>query len=145
MKQYEISSNEFLEKLSKFAGRKVADIWFSDYSIAYIEFGKVIDSNRNHPQHEYHIFLGYDWFLKHNSDEMIERLDREDELVANLLKGSEISQISITDNEELRIYFESGAVIESRSSDGEGPEWDIREFSEYTSLKDDAYILENCR
>ena len=136
-------SIEFFEFLERFKGRKVARCWFGDSSIMYLEFGKVIGTNRNHPSHEHHIFLGYDWQLALANGDSVERLARNDSFVEQLLCDQIISKLSLTKDQNLLIEFSNGSRLESRSNESEEPDWDVREFDRFASIDGGKYNVKS--
>jgi len=133
---------EFAELLQRFCGRTVASVWFSDYSVLYLEFGEVIDSRPNHPKHEQAIFAGYDWSLRLGDGVVVDRLDRDDHLVENQLMGQSVLSISLTIDNELLVAFASGSRLESRSDTGEPPGWDVREGLRCAWIKENRCHVE---
>ena len=133
---------EFSELLQRFEGRVVESVWFSDYSIMYLELGEVVDAARNHPQHEHSIFLGYDWVLQLQDGEVLERLAREDARVDACLRGQPILSVCVVDDQALRIDFADGARLQSRSRVGDPPEWHLREHNIWAFIGEHKYRVE---
>jgi hypothetical protein len=132
---------DFFEFLDRFKGRTVSSCWFSDYSILYLELGEAIDSTRNNPKHEHHIFLGYDWRLMLVNGQHIERLERDDLFVEKLLTGQIISDLRIIEENKLQVEFANGNRLESKSGVNEPPDWEIREFNQYACIDKGEYCV----
>lgn len=128
--------------LAGFVGRTVASVWFSDYSVMYLEFGEVIAPRRNNPQHEQTIFLGYDWILDLPDSGRVQRFDRDDTRVDALLRGQKLLSIDLEADGELKIVFGSGSVLRTKTEDDGGPDWDARDGDRWVSIRDGEWHAE---
>jgi hypothetical protein len=97
----------------------VSHVWFSDYSICYIESGtlsagRVLPNGlTGHPFGEATMFLGYDWLLKSGPGEF-SRL----ELHANVDKRNVLAATMIGEAIEFACLDETGLEIEIGLSNG---------------------------
>jgi hypothetical protein len=114
----------------------VSHVWFSDYSICYIESGtlsagRVLPNGlTGHPFGEATVFLGYDWLLKSAPGEL-SRLKlhanvNERNLLAAKMIGETIELARLGETGlEIEIGLSNGMILVSVSSNDEDPSWDV--------------------
>jgi hypothetical protein len=115
---------------------RVSHVWFSDYSICYIEFGtlsagRVLPNGlTGRPFGEATLFLGYDWLLKSGPEEL-SRLElhanvNERDVLAAKMTGETIELARLGETGlEIEIRLSNGIILVSVSSDDEDPSWDV--------------------
>jgi hypothetical protein len=114
----------------------VSLVWFSDYSICYIEFG-MLSAGRvlpngltGHPFGETTLFLGYDWLIKSGPGELSRlelhaNVNQRDVLAAKLI-GETIELACLGETGlEIKIGLSNGMILRSVSSNDEDPSWDV--------------------
>jgi hypothetical protein len=114
----------------------VSHVWFSGYSVCYIEFGtlsagRVLPNGlTGHPFGEATLFLGYDWLLK-SGPAALSRLElhanvNERDLLAAKMIGETIELACLGETGlEIEIGLSNGMILMSVSSDDEDPGWDV--------------------
>lgn len=118
-------------------GEVISHVWFSDYSICYLELG-ALGSPRNlpngrigSPNGEITVFLGYDWECNLSGVQK-SRLDfhaneTEQVLLQCQLQGAVVRTVElIAENDELEIGLSTGVVLRTVSDEGEDPDWSIK-------------------
>lgn len=123
--------------IQNLVGQVLADMWFSDYSICYLELGElqphsILANGRvGSPRGQFTIFLGYDWSAEfaglHKTRLELHAHPSERDLLVERLLGTSIQKIDvISDDLELEISFASGVVLRTRSSEGDQSDWSVR-------------------
>lgn len=119
----------------------MSHVWFSDYSVCYIELGALSAGPvlRNgligNPTGEVTVFLGYDWLAKAGGPqrsrlELHTKLDEREKLAAKMV-GQTIESIGVVEPDlQIEIGLSAGMTLTSVSSDDENPNWDVR-FNKY--------------
>jgi len=118
-------------------GEVISQVWFSDYSICYLELGilkagRILPNGRiGTPSGEFTVFLGYDWKAQVNGFDK-SRLDfhtndvERASLVASL-QGAAIRTIELrTSDSEIEICLSTGMTILTVSNEDDDPSWSIR-------------------
>lgn len=117
-------------------GMRVSDVWFSDYSICYMELGHLFpgrvlpNGSTSHPVGEITVFLGYDWSAVIAGVEVSRMAyhahrDERDTLVASVV-GATIESASLVEPDmEIEIGLSTGVLLKSASTDNERPDWDV--------------------
>lgn len=118
-------------------GEIISHVWFSDYSICYLELGalkaglKLPNGIVGNPDGEFTLFLGYDW-TSEVSGQVKTRLDfhaneSERELFVAKLHNAVIRSVDlITENCEIEIGLSTGVVLRTVSDKADGPDWSIK-------------------
>lgn len=122
--------------LQTLAGMLVSHVWFSDYSICYLELGS-LSPRRSRPNGsagnavgEVTVFLGYDWGVERagvalSRIELHKHENERDALVASML-GAPILTASLAEpGMEMKIGLSTGVIITTASSEGEDPDWNV--------------------
>jgi hypothetical protein len=114
----------------------VSHVWFSDYSVCYIELGTLFAGRvlpnglTEHPFGEATVFLGYDWLLKSGSGELSRlelhvNVDKRNVLAAKMIGETiELARLGET-GLEIEIGLSNGMILVSVSSNDEDPSWDV--------------------
>jgi hypothetical protein len=114
----------------------VSHVWFSDYSICYIELGalsagRVLPNGlTGSPFGEATVFLGYDWLVKSEREELSRlalhaNVNERDVLAAKMIGQTiELASLSAT-GLEIEITLSDGVTLSSVSSNNEHPTWDV--------------------
>lgn len=118
-------------------GEPVNHVWFSDYSICYLELGelkagRLLPNGRlGNPSGEFVLFLGYDWRVEfcglHRSRLDLHGNDIERESLLAELQGAVIRSVDlVAESSEIEIRLSTNAVLRTTSDDGEDPSWSIK-------------------
>jgi hypothetical protein len=128
---------EHLRFIQTLVGEVISHIWFSDYSICYLELGalkagrKLRNGRIGNPRGEFTVFLGYDWRAE-IAGRSRSRLDfhaKEFERVALVtkLEGAVIRSIELmAENFEIEIGLSTDVVLRTISDKGGDPDWSIK-------------------
>jgi len=128
---------EHLPLVQSLIGEVVSCVWFSDYSICYLEFGalgagrKLANGRIGNPTGEFTVFLGYDWTSEFSGLQR-SRLDFhaneiERESLVSKLQGAVVRTVElIAASAELEIGLSTGVVLRTISDEGEDPDWSIK-------------------
>lgn len=115
----------------------VSHIWFSDYSICYVELGALSAGRvlRNgatgYPSGEATVFLGYDWRIKSGHEELSRLelhvdLDKRDALASKMIGQTIESACLGATRSEVEIGISNGLILISASSFDEDPTWGVQ-------------------
>ncbi|MBC3873625.1 hypothetical protein [Undibacterium flavidum] len=134
----------------------VSLVWFSDYSICYLELGtlgsglKLPNGRIGSPSGEITIFLGYDWNAESGGLQR-SRIDFhsneiEWESLVSKLQGAVIRNIElIATSAELEISLSTGVVLRTISDNGDDSDWSIKinkQVQGYLCIKNQKLKLE---
>lgn len=122
--------------LQALVGMSVSHIWFSDYSICYIELGalsagRVLRNGRTgSPSGEATVFLGYDWLIKSGREELSRlelhaNVDERDVLASRMIGQTIESACLDATRLEIEIGISNGVILVSASSFDEDPTWHV--------------------
>jgi hypothetical protein len=126
-----------LPLLQTLVGEVISHVWFSDYSICYLELGalkagrKLPNGRIGNPEGEFTLFLGYDWQAE-ISGRSSYRLDFhanefERESLVTKLQGAVVRSVElIEENSEIEIGLSTNVVLLTMSDEGDGPDWRIK-------------------
>jgi hypothetical protein len=115
---------------------RVSHVWFSDYSICYIELGTLSDGRvlpnglTGNPFGEATVFLGYDWLVK-SGTKAFSRLAlhahvHERDVLGAKMIGQTIESACLDEaGLEIEIGLSNGVILMSASSNDEDPTWDV--------------------
>jgi hypothetical protein len=128
---------EHLPLVQSLIGEVVSHVWFSDYSICYLELGalgaprKLPNGRVGSPNGEITVFLGYDW-KSELAGLQRSRLDfhanqTERESLVSKLQGAVVRTVElIAASAELEIGLSTGIILRTTSDEGEDPDWSIK-------------------
>jgi hypothetical protein len=123
--------------LQALVGMRVSHIWFSDYSICYVELGalsagRVLRNGKTgNPRGEASVFLGYDWLIKSGYEELSRlelhaNMDERDVLASKMIGQTIDSACLGATRLEIEIGISNGVVLKSASSFDEDPTWNVQ-------------------
>ena len=127
---------EHLPLVQSLTGQVISHVWFSDYSICYLELGvlragrKLPNGRIGSPEGEFTVFLGYDWRSEFNGlqrsrlDFHANEADRKS-LVSKLHGAVVLTVELIAASAELEIGLSTGVVLRTVSDEGDDPDWCI--------------------
>jgi hypothetical protein len=130
---------ESLEPVPSFLaliGEPVNHVWFSDYSICYLELGELKpgrtlpNGQLGSPSGEFTLFLGYDWNVEfgglHRSRLDLHGNDIERESLMAQFQGAVVRSVDlVAGSSEIEIRLSTNIVLRTASADGEDPSWSI--------------------
>lgn len=122
--------------LQTLVGMRVSLVWFSDYSICYVELGalsarKVLPNGlTGNPFGNATVFLGYDWLVKTSLEELSRlalhaNAKKRDVLTAKMIGQTIESACLSAPGLEIEIRLSNGITLMSASSNDEEPTWDV--------------------
>lgn len=117
-------------------GESISYVWFSDYSICYLELGvlkegrKLPNGRNGRPNGEITVFLGYDWNAEiggmRRSRLELHSSSLERDSFAEQLHGAIIQSVELmAETNEIELRFSSGMTLRTSSDVGEVPSWGI--------------------
>lgn len=128
---------EKLPSLQVLLGKTISHVWFSDYSVCYLELGSLRegrlrrDGSPGNPFGECTLFLGYDWAVNVSERFLLrkeihfceqEKLWLVDKLLGAIIESIEVGSKSC----ELEIGLSTGIKLKTLSDDSNNPDWDVR-------------------
>lgn len=117
-------------------GEIVSHVWFSDYSICYLEFGalkagaRLPNGRLGNPSGEFTLFLGYDWVsevcgLHRTRLELHANALTRDSLAA-MLQGTVVRSVNlVAGSSEIELCFSTDIVVRTASDEAGDPSWII--------------------
>ena len=125
-----------LSVVQSLVGEKVSYVWFSDYSICYLELGELQGGRRlpndrvGSPRGEITVFLGYDWestfscVRKSRLNLHAHRGERNS--LVSMVQGAVVCTVKVVETDgELEIGLSTGVVLLTISDQGADPDWSI--------------------
>jgi len=132
------------ELLTDLIGMPVSHVWFSDYSVFYLELGILTtneatrrDGSLMNPKGQMAIYAGFDWRIERPQSIFCSRdsTRRRRESVCRSLVGTKITEVTLFGRiPELSVGFSSGVWLTTFGLSRGDPDWHI-------SFKDSAIYL----
>lgn len=138
---------EKFPSLQVLLGKTISHVWFSDYSVCYLELGLLQpgktrpDGSPDNPVGDYTLFLGYEWAVNASERFLLRKeihsCEQEKIWLVDKLQGSVIKSIEVgSKNCELEIDLSTGIKLKTLSNDSNNPDWDVR----FNNLNSYLYI-----
>jgi len=121
--------------LNTLVGMPVSHVWFSDYSVFYLELGELTPSTQRrrdgslmNPHGEARIYAGFDWRIERSHSICCGRHDsvtRRESVIRSLV-GTVVTEANVSGRvHELSIGFSNGLWLATFDMSPGGPEWHI--------------------
>ncbi|RYD27096.1 MAG: hypothetical protein EOP87_21710 [Verrucomicrobiaceae bacterium] len=121
--------------LNTIVGMPVSHVWFSDYSVFYMELGELTpnterrrDGSFMNPRGEVSVYAGFDWRIERAQSIWCGRHDsrKRRESVIGSLVGTVLTEATVSSRiSELSIGFSNGLWLATFDMSKGGPEWHI--------------------